>query len=107
MDWFLYDNGVRHEELNKSGTVSLKINFSQDLKPNWLRNFNDSVADKTNYFATANNTIIPFVSEEPIKFVYCDYETFSHEIFKNDLMSKTVDKECRLLKTRERVHKYT
>ena len=47
------------------------------------------------------------MSEEPIKFVFCDYETFSHEIFKNDLMSKTVDKECRLLKTRERVHKYT
>ena len=34
MDWFLYDNGVRHEELNKSETVSLKRNFSQDLKPN-------------------------------------------------------------------------
>ena len=47
------------------------------------------------------------MSEEPIKFVYCDYKTFSHEIFKNDLMSKTADKECRLLKTRERVHKYT
>ena len=24
MDWFLYDNGARHEELNKSGTVPLK-----------------------------------------------------------------------------------
>ena len=60
MDWFLYDNGARHEELNKSGTVPLKKKKnSQALKPNWLRNFNDSVADKTNYFATANNTIIP------------------------------------------------
>ena len=30
-------------------------------------------------------------SEEPKKFVYRDYKTFSHESFKNNLMSKTVD----------------
>ena len=32
-----------------------------------------------------------FASEEPKKFVYCDYKTFSRESFKNDLLSKTVD----------------
>ena len=32
-----------------------------------------------------------FASEEPEKFVYRDYKTFSHESFKNDLLSKTVD----------------
>ena len=32
-----------------------------------------------------------FASEEPEKFVYPDYKTFSHENFKNDLLSKTVD----------------
>ena len=32
-----------------------------------------------------------FASEEPKKFVYCDYKTFSHESFKNDLLSKAVD----------------
>ena len=32
-----------------------------------------------------------FASEEPKKFVYRDYKTFSHENFKNDLSSKTVD----------------
>ena len=32
-----------------------------------------------------------FASEEPKKFVYLDYKTFSHESFKNDLMSKTVE----------------
>ena len=32
-----------------------------------------------------------FTSEEPRKFVYRDYKTFSYENFKNDLMSKTVD----------------
>ena len=31
-----------------------------------------------------------FESEEPKKFVYCDYKTFSHESFKNGLLSKTV-----------------
>ena len=34
---------------------------------------------------------ITFASEEPKKFVYRDYKNFSHESFKNDLMSKTVD----------------
>ena len=33
-----------------------------------------------------------FTSEEPKRFVYRDYKTFSHERFKNDLMSKAVDK---------------
>ena len=32
-----------------------------------------------------------FASEEPKKFVYRDYKTFSYENFKNDLLSKTVD----------------
>ena len=32
-----------------------------------------------------------FASEEPKKFVYRDYKTFSHESFKNDLLSKTVE----------------
>ena len=32
-----------------------------------------------------------FASEEPKKFVYCDYKTFSHESFKNEFMFKTVD----------------
>ena len=32
-----------------------------------------------------------FASEEPKKFVYHDSKTFSHESFKNDLLSKTVD----------------
>ena len=32
-----------------------------------------------------------FASEEPKKFVYCDYKTFSDENSKNDLLSKTVD----------------
>ena len=32
-----------------------------------------------------------FASEEPKKFVYRDYKTFSHESFQNDLLSKTVD----------------
>ena len=30
--------------------------FSQVLKPNWLCNFNDSVADKITNFASANKT---------------------------------------------------
>ena len=34
---------------------------------------------------------ITFASEEPKKFVYRDYKTFSHESFKNYLLSKTVD----------------
>ena len=29
--------------------------------------------------------------QEPKKFVYCNYKTFSYESFKNDLMSKTDD----------------
>ena len=29
-----------------------------------------------------------FASEEPKTFVYCDYKTFSHENFKNDLLLK-------------------
>ena len=33
-------------------------------------------------------------SEEPKKFVYCDYKTFSHENFKNDLLSKTVNENA-------------
>ena len=32
-----------------------------------------------------------FASEEPEKFVYRDYKIFSHESFKNDLLSKTAD----------------
>ena len=32
-----------------------------------------------------------FASEEPKKFVYRDYKTFSNESFKNDLLSKTVE----------------
>ena len=32
-----------------------------------------------------------FASEEPKKFVYLGYKTFSHESFKNDLMSKTIE----------------
>ena len=32
-----------------------------------------------------------FTSEEPTKFIYRDCKTFSHENFKNDLLSKTVD----------------
>ena len=32
-----------------------------------------------------------FAKEELKKFVYRDYKTYSHESFKNDLMSKTVD----------------
>ena len=32
-----------------------------------------------------------FALEKPKKFIYCDYKTFSHENFKNDLWSKTVD----------------
>ena len=31
-----------------------------------------------------------FASEEPKTFVYRDHKTFSHESFKNDLLSKTV-----------------
>ena len=34
-----------------------------------------------------------FVSEEPKKFISRDYKTFSHESFKNDLLSKTVDED--------------
>ena len=32
-----------------------------------------------------------FASEEPKKFIYRDYRTFSSESFKNDLLSKIVD----------------
>ena len=32
-----------------------------------------------------------FASEEPKQFDYRDYKTFSHENFKNDLLSETVD----------------
>ena len=39
-----------------------------------------------------------FASEEPKKFVYCDYKTFSHECFKNDLMSKIVEENVDYLK---------
>ena len=42
--------------LNKSGTALWVKAFSQALKPNWLRKCNDSVADKTTNFASANNT---------------------------------------------------
>ena len=35
-----------------------------------------------------------FASEEPKKFVYCDYATFSRESFENDLLSKTVDENA-------------
>ena len=37
-------------------------------------------------------------SEEPEKFVYRGYKTFSHESFKNNLMSKTVDENINYLK---------
>ena len=43
--------------LDKSETALLVKNFSLALKPNWLCNFNDGVADKTTNFASANNTI--------------------------------------------------
>ena len=39
-------------------------------------------------FAIMKNTL---ASEEPKKFFYRDYKTFSHEILKKDLMSKTID----------------
>ena len=42
--------------LNKSETALLVKNISEVLKPNWLCNFNDSVADKTANFASGNNT---------------------------------------------------
>ena len=32
-----------------------------------------------------------FALEEPKKFVYRDYKTFSHENLKKDFLSKTVD----------------
>ena len=35
-----------------------------------------------------------FASEEPKNFVYRRYKTFSHENFKNKLMSKTVEENC-------------
>ena len=35
-----------------------------------------------------------FASEEPKNFVYRKYKTFSHENFKNKLMSKTVEENC-------------
>ena len=34
-----------------------------------------------------------FTSEKTKKFVYRDYKTFSHENFKNDLLSETVDED--------------
>ena len=43
-----------------------------------------------------------FVSEEPKKFVYRDYKTFSHENLKNDLLSKTVDENATTQNSRER-----
>ena len=39
-------------------------------------------------FAIMKNTL---ASEEPKKFFYRDYKTFSHESLKKDLMSKTID----------------
>ena len=42
--------------LNKGGTALLVKRFSQAFKSNWLCNFNDSVANKTANFASANNT---------------------------------------------------
>ena len=39
-----------------------------------------------------------FASEEPKKFVYRNYKTYSHESFKNDLMSKPVDENVDYLK---------
>ena len=42
--------------LNKGGTALLVKRFLQALKSNWLCNFNDSVANKTANFASANNT---------------------------------------------------
>ena len=34
-----------------------------------------------------------FATEEPKKFVYCNYKTFSHENFKNDLLSKSINED--------------
>ena len=50
-----------------------------------------------------------FASEEPKKFVYRDYKTFSHENFKNG-SSKTVGENAdysKFERERERVHRYT
>ena len=35
-----------------------------------------------------------FATEKPEKSVYRDYKTFSHESFKNDLLSKFVDENA-------------
>ena len=40
MDWFLYDNGLRHEELNRS-----VYDFSEDGRK-FMRNANDNVHNK-------------------------------------------------------------
>ena len=47
-----------------------------------------------------------FASEGPKKFVYRHYKTFSHESFKNDLMSKTVEENVGYSKF-ERVYRYS
>ena len=39
-----------------------------------------------------------FASEKPNMILYRDYKTFSHESFKNDSMSKTIDENIDYLK---------
>ena len=50
--------------LNKSGTTQLVKKISQALKPNWLYNFNNSLADKATNFASANNTSNKFKNKK-------------------------------------------
>ena len=85
--------------LNKSGTALLAKTFSQALKPNRLCNFNDSVADKTTNFASANNTSIVSLlrnlrmkNPKNIIFSYININSIRNK-FDNlcDLISKNVD----------------
>ena len=113
----IYDNKVVFGDFNLEPTNPVMINFmdSQNFT-NLIKNntcfkgvgscidliltnrkycfknilsYETGVSDHHHLIFSIMKTI--FASEEPKKFVYRDYKTFSHESFKNDLLSKTAD----------------
>ena len=85
--------------LNKSGTALLVKKFSHALNPKWLWNFNDSVADKTTNFDSANNTSNVSLSRnlriknaKNIIFSYININSIQNKFDSLcDLISKNVD----------------
>ena len=113
----IYDNKVVYGDLNLEPTNPVMINFTDSQNfTNLIKNntclkgvgscidlvltnrkycfkntssYETGISDHHHLIFLIMKT--KFASEEPKKFVYRDYKTFSHENFKNDLLSKTVD----------------